>query len=604
MGRLDPKPMLAVSGDAVAAVRVVPNRKARNYRDYDYVPTGPRALEYDESDLESTIPRHKRAVSQHKRHNSQDGYHLVMHGPDHSSGRPRTTTAPRINPHETPEQARRGKVPALQELPLDRKRGADSEEEDRQRSSKKLRRAKDDRSDRLCMKCGNYHSTPCYVPLCNACDLNHYHNVPCSDATEKLKERLKLHDLPGTTLSPKQKNKRKTALNSMPVRLREEDHVKSAFLSEMRALGSGSVFRSSAADQKKQSPGKRTCPICPECGSFHRSPCKWLVCETCKVKHHPETPCAVAEARLKKRLDEEAARQVQVEEEIKQRSQDMAEMNNNMASTSLQFRRSSAPSPGRTFSPGVESKKSRKLKKGTRFCRDCGRYINRPCTWPTCTKCGTKHFDHVSCWQAQQTLQDRLDVFARGHGTFQQKKSKLQTSSDTTQSHAVHVEQSANSTHLTPVAPANIAAPVNMIVSIAANGQMFWSLDSNKTVHFGLPPSMPGFSVFTPSVPPQTSSHVHPSRQALLLGLSEGAGLGAQSVADFSSTETALPLASSGDEAPQVVTRGASVEQNVDAFLADIVQTMHGNGQIAMEYGKSPQSATSYLEYLRRNSST
>jgi len=421
---------------------------------------------------------------------------------------------------------------------------------------------------------------------------------------KKLNERLGLHDPPETTLSPKQKNKRKTALNSIPVRLRDEDHVKSAFLSEMRALGSGSVFRFSADSQKRQSPGQRTCPVCPECGSFHRSPCKWVVCETCKVKHHPETPCTVAEARLKKRLDEEAARQVQVTKEIKQSSQDISEINNKMASTVLQFRRSSAPSPGRVFSPGVELKKTKKLKKGTRFCRDCGRYINRTCTWPTCTKCGTKHFDHVSCWQAQQTLQDRLDAFDRGYGTSQQKKSKVKTSSSATQSQAVHVEQSANSTHVAPAAPVNVAAPVNMIVSFAANGQMSWSLDSNKTVHFGLPPSMPGFSVFTSSVPPQTGSHVHPSRQALLPGSSEGAGLGAQTLANVPSTASVLPLSSSSNEAPQAITRGASVEQNVDAFLADVVQTMRGNGQVAMGYGNGPQSAPSYLEYLRRNSST
>ena len=420
---------------------------------------------------------------------------------------------------------------------------------------------------------------------------------------ERLNERLGLHDLLETKLSPKQKNKRKTALKSMPARPPDEDHVKSAFLSELRALESGSVLRFSAADQKKQSPGKRTCPVCPECGSLHRSPCKWLVCETCKVKHHPETPCAAAEARLKKRLDEEAARQAQVVEEIKQPSQDMAEMSNKMASTSLQFRRSSAPSPGRAFSPGFEPKKTKKLKKGTRFCRDCGRYLNRPCTWPTCGKCGTKHFDHVSCWQAQQTLQNRLDAFDRGYDTSQQKKPKVKTSSNTTQSQSMHVKQTANSTRVDPAAPANITAPGNLIVSITANGQMSWSLDSEKTVHFGLPPSMPGISVFTSSVPPQTGSDVHPSRRALLLGSSEGADLGVQTLADFPSTGSVPALSSPGNEAPQAITKGVSVEQNVDAFLADVVQTMHGNGQVAVGYRNGPQSAPSYLEYLRRNSS-
>lgn len=85
---------------------------------------------------------------------------------------------------------------------------------------------------------------------------------------------------------------------------------------------------------------------------------------------------------------------------------------------------------------------------------------------------------------------------------------------------------------------------------------------------------------------------------------SEGVGLGAQSLANSPSTGSVLPLSSSSNEAPQTITRGASVEQNVDAFLADVVQTMHGNDRVAMGYSNDPQSAPSYLEYLRRNSST
>lgn len=605
MGRPNSRPMPTARSDGAAAVHVVPDRKARNYRDYDYVPTGPRALEYDEPDLEPTIHRHKKSVRQHTRHNSEDGFHLVVHGSDHSSRGSQRNTTPRFDPQEDLEQARRGEAPALQELPLDRKRAADSaEEEDRQHSSKKLRGAKDDRSDRLCLKCGNYHSFPCYVPVCSSCDLNHYHNIPCSDAMEKLQERLGLHGLPETSLSPKQKNKRKAALDPLPVRLRNDIRIPSAVSSDLRAPGPGSTSQSSATGQKTQNSGKRTCPVCPECGSFHRSPCKWLVCETCKVKHHPETPCAVVEARLKMRLDEEAARQVQVAEKVEQPSQDMTEMNNKMASTRLQFRRSSAPSPGRTFSPGVEPRKTKKLKKGTRFCRDCGRYINRPCSWPICSKCGTKHFDHVPCWKAQQTLQDRLDAFDRGKGTSQQRKTKVKTSSYTTQPSSMHLETSAPSSHVAPTAPVYVAAPVNMLLTIGAHGQMSWSVDSNKTVHFGLPPSMPGFSVFTSSVPPQTGGHVHPSRQALLFGSSQGTDLNAQTLPDVPLTENALPLSSSRIEESQAITDGASVEQNVDAFLADVVQTMHDSGHVAISNAVESQRAPSYLEYLRRNSSS
>jgi hypothetical protein len=599
MDRLNPPRMLPVGRHVAAAVPVVPSHKARKYRDHDYVPTGPRALEYDDPDLKPSFGRHKKVVSHHKRHNSQDGYHLVVHGSDSSSRRPQTTTAPPFSSRETLEQARRGKSPELQELPPNRKRVADPEES-RQHPSKKLRKAKDNRSDRLCLQCGNYHSSPCYVPLCSACDLNHYHNIPCLDASEQLKKRLELHP-PATPLSSKQKNKKLMAPKSFPLRLQDKTRVAPA-LSDLRAPATsfGAASQFSADGQKKGSPGKRTCPVCPECGNIHRSPCKWLVCETCKVKHHPETPCAMAEARLKRRLEEEDAKKDRVAEEIKQSAQDIIEMNNKMASTGLQFRRSSAPSPGRAFSPEVAPKKSKKLKKGTRFCRDCGRYLNGPCTWPTCGKCGTKHLDRVPCWKAKQNLQNRLEAFDRGYSTTQQKIPKVKTSSDTAEPSQKHAEQLTDSNQVVPAASVDVATPVNMIFSIDGNGQMSWSLDSNKTVHVGLPPSMPGFSVSTLSMSPQTNSHVHFSPQALLLEPSERAAPGPQPLADVPSTGGVLHLDNRRDEPPQAITYGTSVEQNVDAFIADVVQTMNGNGHVAMR----SQGAPSYLEYLRRNASS
>jgi hypothetical protein len=602
MDRLGSKQMPPVGRNVAAAVPVVPSRKARNYRDYDYVPTGPRALEYDDSDLEPYSGRHKRVVSQHKRHNSQDGYHLVLHGSDHSSRRLHTNTAPLFNPHETLEQARRDKSLELQRLPSTRKRGADTED-NRQHSFKKVRRAKDDRSDRLCLQCGNYHSSLCYAPLCTACDLNHYHNIPCLDAMEKLKERLEQHPPPATQLSSKQQNEEQILPKSLSLRHQDGSHVPPA-LSDLRAptTSFGTASQSSSYGQKKGSSGKRTCPVCHECGSLHRSPCKWLACETCKAKHHPETPCAVAEARLKRRLEKESEKQAQVADETNQQAQDMVEMNNKMASTGLQFRRSSAPSPGRTFSPGVEPKKNKKLKKGTRFCRDCGRYLNGPCTWPTCGKCGTKHFDRVSCWKAQQTLQKRLDTFDRGCGTSQ--IPKVKPLPQPLQSPSMDAGPLAKPDNVVSATPVTVITPVNMFLNFGTNGQMSWSLDSNKTVHFGLPPSMPGFPVSTSSMPEQTHNRIHPSRQALLLQSSEGAVPGPQPLADTPSTGSVMPFHSPRGEPPQAITYGASVEQNVDVFIANVVQAMQGNGHLAMRYVNGPQGTPSYLEYLRRNDSS
>jgi hypothetical protein len=600
MDRLNPPRMPPIGRDVATAVPVVvPSSKARKYRDYDYVPTGPRALEYDELDLRPSFGRHKRVLSHHKRHNSQDGYDLVVHGSDFSSRRPQTTTAPPFKTRETLEQARRGKSSELQELPPNRKRVADLEDI-RQHSSKKPRGAKDNRSDRLCLQCGNYHSSPCYVPLCSACGLNHYHNIPCLDASEQLKKRLELHP-PASPLSSKQKNKKQMAPKSFPLRPQDENRV-APVLSDLRApmTSFGAASQSSADGQNKGSPGKRTCPVCPECGSLHRSPCKWLVCETCKVKHHPETSCAMAEARLKRRLGEDGEKQAQMAEQIKQNAQDMVDMNNKMASTGLQFRRSSAPSPGRAFSPEVAPKKIKKLKKGTRFCRDCGRYLNKPCNWPTCGKCGTKHFDYISCWKAQQSLQGRLEAFDRGYGTTQQKIAKVKPSSDTAQPPPKHAEQLTNSNHVVPAAPVDVAAPVNMTFNFDASGQMSWSLDSNKTVHLGFPPSIPGFSVSTPSMPPQTNSHVHPSRQALLLESSERSSLSSQPLADNPPTGSVLLLSNSLNEPPQAITHVTSTEQDVDAFFAEVVQALRVNGHVAMR----SQVAPSYLEYLRRNASS
>ncbi|THW08587.1 hypothetical protein D6D25_07897 [Aureobasidium pullulans] len=74
---------------------------------------------------------------------------------------------------------------------------------------------------------------------------------------------------------------------------------------------------------------KKGCPVCRECGGFHRSACKWLVCKKCSVKHHPEVPCNDAEARLKRRLEEEESKQAQrfLEEEDRMRARPSASRN-------------------------------------------------------------------------------------------------------------------------------------------------------------------------------------------------------------------------------------------------------------------------------------
>ena len=74
---------------------------------------------------------------------------------------------------------------------------------------------------------------------------------------------------------------------------------------------------------------KKGCPVCRECGGFHRSACKWLVCKKCSVRHHPEVPCNDAEARLKRRLEEEESKQAQrfLEEEDRMRARPSASRN-------------------------------------------------------------------------------------------------------------------------------------------------------------------------------------------------------------------------------------------------------------------------------------
>ncbi|KAI4726220.1 hypothetical protein E4T49_05980 [Aureobasidium sp. EXF-10728] len=586
------KPIGPAGGDAGAVVCAVPSGKARHYRDDDFLPTRPEPLDYD--DMELNPP-----VNYHKRYNSQDGYHLVIHGSDYNSRKSETNTASTFSSHETFEQAREGIDPELHALPSKRKRDANLDK-GLQYSSKKPRKAKDDRSDRLCLQCGNYHSTPCYVPYCSSCDLNHYLGIPCLEAMERLKKRLELHP-PKTPVSSKQKSKSKMAQSPMPLRFRIENKV-SPVLSDQHAptILLDSASQSPVNKQQRGSPNKRSAPVCHECGNLHRSACRLPLCEECRVRHHPGTPCAVAGARLKERLEEEDARQARAVETIGNRDQSML-AKNNKAATALQFRRSSAPSPGRAFSPGVTP---RKLKKNTRFCRDCGRYLNGPCTWPMCNKCNIKHFEHVPCWQAHQNLQNRLDTFDRGWGTSQQKVVKAKTSSPAVHSSSQRTEQVTSSSRATPAASVNFTTPANMTFNIGGDGQMSWSLDSGKTVHSGLPPSNPHFSVSVSSFPQHYDSHVHPSRQAFFSEPGQTAAPVSRPSANISSTGSEIPSYGPRSDTSQAVTHGASLKQSVDAFIADVAQGMHSNARDALGCFEDSQSTNSYLEHVRRNGSS
>ncbi|KAH0371020.1 hypothetical protein KCU65_g2152, partial [Aureobasidium melanogenum] len=167
------KPMPSGGDNVAAAFRANPPGKGRHYRDYDFVPASPGPLDYTES----------------------------------SPATPRNHTK--------------------------RKRNADFDQNHLQ-STKKLRKSRD-RSDRLCLQCGNYHSSPCYVPYCSGCDLNHYPAIPCLDAMEQLKERLELHAPSETVLSPKQKYKKNlTASTSLPLRFLDDNHA-SLVLSSLQA---------------------------------------------------------------------------------------------------------------------------------------------------------------------------------------------------------------------------------------------------------------------------------------------------------------------------------------------------------------------------------
>ncbi|KAI5270593.1 hypothetical protein E4T47_06027 [Aureobasidium subglaciale] len=577
-----------VKDDDPAANRTPPRRMIRGYRDDDFDRYRREPLDYDEFEIRSPH------IDRRQRYNSEDGYNLIVHGSDPNGRSKKKIDAPyaREEPLEGLEaldRAHRDKELEIQRLPQNRKRAADTFES-RQPSAKKPRTSKGSRSDRLCLDC----------------------------AMERLRDRIMLYALPEYSHSSEPKfnkvispspvlhthNKEHMPPSSLSTGNQKVDDLQKSF-STLRTPTPllKSTSQSPINKQKRKgSPANRTCPLCRECGSFHRSPCKWLACEKCSFKHHPEISCAMAEARLERRLEEEDAKQSQstVDEEIKQREQRMIDINNQMASSTLSLRRSSAPSPGHESGPDTKSKAIR-LKKNTRFCRDCGRYLNKPCTWPTCRRCKQKHFNHISCSQARRELQSRLATFDRGYGVSQQKRA-------VSPQQAEHVIDH-NRVH--PFAPVNTKAMPNF--NFERNGTMSSPLNSNKTFYYRAPSPDASASRFASSAQEQhdRQQYDNPARfipHALRSGSLKTIDSLVQPSTEHALGEGAIVPASAPVAASNVAIPGLSIAQSVEALIAETAQAIHDDDANASETdGDTPapvdgvQSPPSYLEYLRRN---
>ncbi|KAI5253747.1 hypothetical protein E4T42_02822 [Aureobasidium subglaciale] len=602
-----------VTDDDPAANHAPPRRMIRGYRDDDFDRYRREPLDYDEFEFRSPH------IDRRQRYDSEDGYNLIVHGSDPNGRSKRKIDAPYTREElleglEALDRAHRDKELEIQRITQNRKRAADTHGS-RQPSAKKPRISKGSRSDRLCLDCGNYHSTPCSIPRCSRCDTNHHRNVPCLEAMERLRDRIMRYAPPEYSHSSEPKfcktispspvlhahKKVHMPPSSLDIDNQKADHLQKSF-STLRTPTTLLICTPQSPQKRKSSPANRTCPLCRECGSFHRSPCKWLACEKCSFKHHPEVSCAMAEARLERRLEEEDAKQSQttVDEEIKQREQRMIDINNQMASSTLPLRRSSAPSPGHESGPDTESKAIR-LKKNTRFCRDCGRYLNKPCTWPTCRRCKRKHFNHISCSQARRELQSRLATFDRGYGVSLQKRA-------VSPQQAEHVIDN-NRVH--PFAHVNTKATPNF--NFERNGTLSWPLESSNTSYYGPPPPDASAYPVTPSAQEQQDCQQYniPARnshQALSTYTINTAESGLQpSTKD--ALERGLPLPPGVHVAsPSVAIPSLSIAQSVEALIAESAQAIHGGNANASEPDRDTltpvdgaQSPPSYLEYLRRN---
>ncbi|KAI5209986.1 hypothetical protein E4T39_00577 [Aureobasidium subglaciale] len=564
--------------DDPAATRAPSHCIIRGYRDHDFDHHRREPLDYDEFEIRSP------QTNRHKRYNSEDGNHLLVHGSGPNRRSERKIDAPYAREElleglETLDQAHKDRDPGIQRLPQNRKRTADRYER-RQPSAKKLRTVKESRSDRLCLDCGNYHSSPCFVPICSRCDTNHHRNIPCLDAMERLRGRLMRYAPPEYSHSSGQKFSNMIS-PSPAMHTRDKEHMPSSPLSTgiQKVDDSSESFstlrtptpllepasQSSINKQKrKSSPTNRACPLC------------------------------LAVARLKRRLEEEDAKQSQtiVDEEIKQREQHMIDINNQLASSTLSLRRSSAPSPGHESGPDITPKHIR-LKKNTRFCRDCGRYLNKPCTWPTCKKCKQKHFHHVPCWRALHELQSRLDAFDRGHGTSHQKK-------------VVTPRHITDNNHVTPAAPVHMKAIPNVTFNFDQNGTMSRPFNLNKSFYYGPPPSDASAYPFALSAQEQQDRQQYnaPARTTLHALRSDSmktADSVTQPPTKPAPREGAILPASAPVTSSGVAIPGLLIAQSVEALIAETAEAMHGSNVDASAPVDDTQNPPSYLEYLRRN---
>ncbi|THY29911.1 hypothetical protein D6D01_03402 [Aureobasidium pullulans] len=572
----------------------LPPRRMRGrkyYQDFDRVQTRPGSLDYDDEDdgvdgedgedLEPASRNDLTGRHKHKKYKSKDGYHLVVHGgADRNAG---IKTEPALDQRETFDEARRGKATETQSLPQNRKRAADWDN-NHQISSKKQRRWKD-RRNRQCMDCGYYHSSPCFVPHCHLCGFRHHNTLPCQDAMMQLRERIASGGAPVSSPSSQ-----------------EETNVVQSSLSALRAPVP--LFRSTSESPiiKKEryegagSNNKKGCPFCRECGSFHRSACKWLVCKKCSVKHHPEVPCTDAEARLRRRLEEEESKQAQrfLEEEDRKRAQEMADVRDKLAASTLdpmEMRRSSAPNPGYTFGPSIAPKKSSHKKytsnnctpKGTKFCRDCGRYLNRACDWPTCGNLET-----IACSLADHFLQLRLKKHDRGRGPSASQNKQANIAKKWSHvalgpSPLKQVEQADYTDPTSSAAPLPIAAP---ILQPASNfpfaGDVSWFVDSNNIIRFGSAPP--------PPMPQQKSGQVYPLAPKPM----------EKAVPGIAQSELVSILSRVGSS-PYPSAVKSYLEENIDALLEEAEMNARANRAVVVERDDGDnQEPPSYFEWRRR----
>ncbi|KAI5245005.1 hypothetical protein E4T43_03415 [Aureobasidium subglaciale] len=332
--------------------------------------------------------------------------------------------------------------------------------------------------------------------------------------------------------------------------------------------------RQSSAKKPRTSKGSRSDRLCLDCEIFldlaHAYTIAQIYFSVSDQQAEEKRQPRQQDLSSLSRLEEEDAKQSQstVDEEIKQREQRMIDINNQMASSTLSLRRSSAPSPGHESGPDTKSKAIR-LKKNTRFSR--------------------------------RELQSRLATFDRGYGVSQQKRA-------VSPQQAEHVIDH-NRVH--PLAPVNTKAIPNF--NFERNGTMSSPLNSNKTFYYRAPSPDASASRFASSAQEQhdRQQYDNPARfipHALRSGSLKTTDSLVQPSTEHALGEGAIVPASAPVAASNVAIPGLSIAQSVEALIAETAQAIHDDDANASETdGDTPapvdgvQSPPSYLEYLRRN---